>query len=142
MAVGRFALKAGDDDHIAVVEIFMDFLRGNVLDFGLGVHTVGLDAGLGAGERDRVDAQRVQGHGRQGNGRLFAGGEQDVHLALVGQRHDLLGQFDEIVGHAAHGGNDHDDLVAPGAIPRHARRDVLDPVGVADRSPAEFLNNE
>ena len=57
---------------------------------------------------------------------LFAGGQQHVHLAFVRQRHDFLGQLDQIICHAAHGRNDDDDLVALGAIFR-------------PRAPATFL---
>ena len=68
--------------------------------------------------------QRVQRDRGQRDGGLFAGGQQHVHLALAGQRHDFLGQLDQIVRDAAHRGNDHDDLVALRAIflpraPRH-----------------------
>ena len=62
------------------------------------------------------DAEGVQGHGRQRDGCLLAGGQQHVHLALAGQRHDLLGQLDQAVGDAAHGGDHHDHLVALGAV--------------------------
>ena len=58
---------------------------------------------------------RMQRHRGQRDGGLLAGREQHVHLALVGKGHDLLGQLDQVVGDAAHRGDDHDDLVALGA---------------------------
>ena len=94
------------------VEQFVNLLRRDVLNLGLGMDAVGHDARLRAGERNGRHAERVQRDGRQRDGRLLAGGQQHVHLALVGQRHDVLGQLDQVVGHAAHGGDDDDDLVA------------------------------
>ena len=120
----------------------VDFLRRDVVNSGLGVDHVGDDARLRAGERHRRHVQRVQRNGRERDGLLFAGGEQHVHLAFAGQRHDFLGQLDQIVRHAAHRGDDDDDLVALGAVFGHARRDVFDAVGVAHRSAAVFLNNQ
>ena len=117
-------------------------LRRDVLDFRLGVDAVGDDARLRAGQRNGRDVQRMQRHGRERDGRLFAGGQEHVHLAFARQRHDFLGELDEAVGHAAHGGNDDDDLVALRVIFRHARGDILDAVGVAHRSAAIFLNDQ
>ena len=109
---GSLSLKTGDDDHVALIEQLMDLLGGDVLNLGLGVNAIGDDARLRAGQRHGRDIQGMQRHGRERDGGLLAGGQEHVHLALAGQRHDFLGQLDEIVGHAAHGGNDHDDLVA------------------------------
>ena len=87
-------------------------------------------------------SDRMQRNGGQRDGRLFAGGQQHIHLPLAGQRHDFFGQLDQIVGHAAHGGDDDDDLVALRVIFGHARGDILDAFGVADRSAAVFLNDQ
>ena len=85
---------------------------------------------------------RVQRDGRERDGLLFAGGEEHVHLAFAGQRRDVLREFDQAVGHAAHRGDDDDDLVAARMVFRHALGDILDAVGVADRRAAVFLNNQ
>ena len=95
------------------VQQVVDRFGRDVLNLGLGVNAVGDDARLRAGERDGRDAERMQRDGGQRDGGLFAGGQQHVHLALARQRHDFLGQLDQIVGHAAHRGNDHDDLGRP-----------------------------
>jgi len=71
---------------------------------------------VGSGERGGGDVQCVEGHRGEGDGGLFTGGEEHVHLALGGQGHDFLGELDEAVGDAAHGGDDDDDLVAFGAV--------------------------
>jgi 2-polyprenyl-6-hydroxyphenyl methylase/3-demethylubiquinone-9 3-methyltransferase len=141
LAFRRLALEAGHDDDIARFEQFVDFLRRDVVNPGLGMNHVGDDARLRAGERHRGHVQRVQRHGRERDGLLFTGGKQHVHFALAGQRHDFLGQLDQVVCHAAHRGNNDDDLIAPGAIFSHARRDIFDAVGVADRRAAVFLND-
>ena len=124
------------------VQKFVDFFRRDVVDFRLGMNAVGDDARLRAGERNGGNIQRVQRNGRERDGLLFAGGEQHIHLAFARQRHDFLGQLDEIIRHAAHRGNDDDDLVALRVIFRHARGDIFDAVGVADRSAAVFLDNQ
>jgi hypothetical protein len=96
---------------------------------------------LRAGEGHGGNPQRVQRDGRQRDGRLLAGGQQHVHLALVGQGHDFLGQLDQVVRHPAHSGDNDYDLVAFGAVFGHAGGDILDAVGVAHRRPAVFLDD-
>jgi hypothetical protein len=51
----------------------------------------------------------------------------------LGNGHQFLGHFDELIGHAAHGGDDHDHLVALGAITRHPRGDIFDALRIGDR---------
>ena len=114
----------------------------DVLNFGLRMDAVGDDARLRAGQRDGGDAQRVQGDRGQRDGRLLAGGKEHIHFPLVGQRHDFLGQFDEIICHPAHGRDDDDNLVAFGVIFGDASGDILDALGIADRSAAVFLDEE
>ena len=111
-------------------------------DLGFGVNAVGDDAGLRAGQRHRRNADRLQRHRRQRDGRLLAGGEQHVHLALRRRVHDLLGELDEAVGHAAHRRDHDDDLIPARPAFADAPGDVLDPLGVADRGAAVFLNDE
>ena len=48
-------LESGDDDHLAGVQELVNLFGGDILDSGFGVNTVGLDAGLGAGEGDGGD---------------------------------------------------------------------------------------
>ena len=110
----------------------MNSFGSNILNFSLGMDAIGDDAGLRAGEGGGGDIHRMQGDGGQRDGGLFAGGQEHIHLALVGQRHDLPGQLDEIIGHTAHGGDDDDDLLAFGMALGDARGDVLDTLGIAD----------
>ena len=83
----------------------------------------------------------MQGHRGEGDGGLFARGQEHVHLALAGQGHDFLGEPDEVVRHAAHRGDDDDDLVAFCAVLGDAAGDVLDALRVAHRSAAVFLDD-
>jgi hypothetical protein len=106
------------------------------------VHAVGDHAGLRAGERAGVDAERVDRHREQGHADPLAGGEQHVQLAAGRQRRHLLGQVTQLVGGVTHRGHHHDDLVreAPGGD--DALRDPLDLLGVGDRGAAVLLHDE
>ena len=120
----------------------MNDFGGNVLNLRLGMDAVGDDAGLRAGERYGRDSDGMQRDGRERDGGLLAGGEEDIHFALIGQGHDFLGELDEVIGDATHGGDDDDDFIALGVIFRDARGDILDAVGVAHRGAAIFLNDQ
>ena len=139
---GGLPLESGDDDHVAGIEQAVRFLGRDVLDLRFGVDAVGDDARLGAGQRHRRHADGLQRHGGQRDGRLLAGREEHVHLALGRRRGDLPGQRDEAVGDAAHRRHDDDNLVATGAALGHATRDILDPLGISDRGAAVFLDDE
>ena len=99
------------------------------------------DAGLRPGERNSFDFQSVQSHGRESDSSLFTRGEEHVHFSLAGQRHDFLRQLDEIVSHAAHRRDHHDNLIALRSILRHPLGYVLDSLRVAYGRSAVFLNN-
>ncbi len=120
----------------------MNALGRDVLDFGFGMDAVSNDAGLRASERGGGDVESMEGDGGERGGGLFTGGEQHVHLALVGQRHEIFGELDQAVGNAAHGGNDDDDLIAFGVVLGDASGDVSDAVGVCDRGAAVFLDDQ
>src|ERR1700677_2172015 len=136
------ALKTGNDDDIAGVKQGVDLFGFDCLDFGLGVDIVRQNTGLRTGEGDGGDIERKEGHGGEGDGGLVARGQEHVHLALAGQGHDFFGELDEIIGDAAHGGDDDDDLVAFGAVARDAAGDVFNALRVADRSTAVFLDDQ
>ena len=115
---------------------------GNVEDARAGVAAVGEHAGLGAGARTRGHADGLQRHGGEGDGLLFADGEELIHLAGVGEGLEGVGAGDEFVGHAGAGGDDDDDLVSllPGFL--DACGDVPDAVDVGDRGAAVLLDDE
>ena len=122
-------------------QLFMDLFRRDVVNLRLGMDAVGYDARLRAGQGNGRHAERVQRDGRKRDGLLFAGGQQHVHLAFARQRRNVLGQFDEAIGDAAHRRNDDDNLVAARPIFRDASGNVFDAVGVAHRGAAVFLDH-
>ena len=80
-AVRGLPLEAGDDDDGTIGEGPQDGLGLDIEDAGLGVAGIGEEAGLRAGHGDGLAAHGVDGHAHQGDGGLFAGGEQHIHLA-------------------------------------------------------------
>ncbi len=140
--LGGFALKPGDDDDVAFFESFEHAFRRNRGDFRLRVRLARDDARLGAREGDGFFAEARDGHRSEGDGGLFSGGQEDVHFTLARIGGDVPGQFDEVVGDAAHRGNNHDDLVALGLGFNDAARHVENAFGITDGSAAKFLDDE
>ena len=114
----------------------------HVEDAAAGVRAGGVDARLAAGDGGRVHADLLQRHGDQGDRLLLAGGQQDVEFAFARVFREVLGHLDQAVGHAGHGGNHGDDLVALVAGAFDPRGDVADAVERADGGAAVFLNDE
>ena len=140
LAILRLALETGDDDDVARVERVVNLLGRDVVDLRLRVNAIGDDASLGAGHGNRRLINGVQRDGCERNGLLFTRGEQHVHLAFARKRHDVLGQLDQTICHAAHRRNDDNNLVAALAIFCDAPGDVFNAVGIAHRGAAIFLN--
>ena len=117
-------LEAGDDDHVALVEVLLDSEGAHVLDLGAAVDGVGDDPRLRTGEADRLDSLVADGHGEEGHGDALAGGEQHVHLARMIVGAHLAGHLDELVRGVAHGRDHHHHVVArqAGAEPRAGPR--------------------
>ena len=111
-------------------------------DAGLAVHRSGDDAGLRAGERLGLEAQRVDRHGQQRHRDALAGAEEHVELPARRHRDDLLGELDQLVGGVAHGRDDDGDVVAGLLGVDDAFGDPLDPLGVGDGGAAVFLHDE
>ena len=115
---------------------------GDVLDAGLGVRTVGDDADLGAGEADGLFAERLDGHGHEGDGDLLAGRQQHVHLAGRRMLADLAGQFDELIGGVAASADDDDDLIAGLLRADRPPGRPHDPLRRRHTAAAEFLHDQ
>jgi hypothetical protein len=90
------ALEAGDDDHLAGIQVGAHALVVDGFDARLGVAAVGADGHLPAGVADGGHAFGLQRNGQQRRRGLLAGGGQHVELAVVGLRgalgRQLLGQ--------------------------------------------------
>jgi hypothetical protein len=95
-----------------------------------------------AGVRTRRTSQLLQHHAEQRNRGLLPGREQHIELTRRRLRVDALGQLDQPVGLATHGGH-HDYQVMP--LTAHTRdpfRDRQNPLRVRHRSAAVFLDNQ
>ena len=78
-------------------------------------------------------AERLDGHRDQRVGDALTRGEQHVHFARGRGRADLSGQVEQVIGGVAHGGDDHDDVVALLLGLDDALSDATDPLGVRNR---------
>ena len=71
----------------------------------------------------------------------LAGGQQHVELAAGGQRGDLLGEVDQLVGGVTHRGDDHHHVVAGPLGVHDPLRDPLDAFGVGHGGAAVLLHD-
>ena len=127
---------------LAFVEGLAHALGGDVLDAGLGVEAIGDDADLGASEADGRLAQVLDGHGHEGDGDLFAGGQEHVHFAGGRPIADFAGHADQVVGGVA-AGADHDNDLVPGFLgPDGSSGRRHDTFRRGDAAAAEFLHNQ
>ena len=135
---GRDALEAGDEHDRALVERLVDPARAHLDDLRLAVHGVGDDPGLRARQRDRLVAEVEDRHRRERAGDALADGDEHVELARVRLRRDLVREVEQLVGRAAHRGEDADDAVTRLARGDEPRGDALQLLRVADRRAAEL----
>ena len=136
------ALEARDDRHVVVVQRLLNPQRADLHELGRTVGAVRDHARLGAREGLRRDAEVRDGHGQQRHGDPLTRGQQHVQLAGGWLAGHLVGEVQEVVGGVAHGGDDHDHLVAGVAGLGHSPGDPADAVGIGDRRAAELLDNE
>ena len=141
-AVGAQALEPGHDDDLAVGQLGPDAGRVDVGDPGLAVAAVGADPGLGAGQADRRDAERVEGHRDERRALVLAGREEHVELARIGLVGDRGGEAEELVGRVAHRAHDDDEVGSGRPLPGDPPGDALDPIRPGDRRAAELLHHE
>ncbi|MCY1183813.1 hypothetical protein D9M73_244630 [compost metagenome] len=106
------------------------------------MRAVGEDAHLVAGVGHRRHATLDQCHGQQGDGHLLASGHHHVQFARYRLIADLLGQIDQAVGFAAHGGNHDHDVIAAFAELLHLLGHLLDALDSADRGPPKLLYDQ
>ena len=106
------ALEASDDGDLAVLDGAGDALGDHADDLGGAEVAVGLDARLGARVGAGFDAEFVDGHGQQGHGDAFAGGQEDVHLTHGRVVGECCGRVEEVIRRVAHRRYDDDDAVS------------------------------
>ena len=116
--------------------------RVDARDARLAVAAVGGDAGLGAGQADRRDAQRVERHRDERRALVLAGREQDVELAGIGLVGDGRGERQQLVRRVAHRRHDDDQLRPARALAHDPPRDPLDALGAGDGRAAELHHDE
>lgn len=139
---GGHALKSGHQDDLALFEGLSYAARSDVEDLGLGMRCIGDDTRLGSGERYRVIALIVDGHGQEGRGYPLAGGQEHVHLAggrIVG---DLLRHLDELVGGVPASGDHGYDRVPRFARLHNTSGHPLDAGGIGHRAASEFHDHD
>ena len=112
--------------------------RRDLPDLRLGVHRVGQDACLRAGERDGLVAEVVHRHRDERARDALPGREQHVELARVRVGRRAARQLEQRVGRLAHRGDRSHDADAPLARLDEPPRDVPDLLGVGDRRAAEL----
>ena len=138
----RLPLEPGDDADIPFLEVVFHLPRGDVGDLGFRVDAACDDAGLRAGERDRLAAERIDRHRGEGDRGLLAGGEEHIHLALGRAARNLAGELDQAIRHPRHRRNHHHHRVPLPLRGEDPPRHIHDPLGIADGSAAEFLDDQ
>ncbi len=106
------------------------------------MRVVGEDAHLPTGVASRRDAALAQGDRKQSDRHLLARRRDDVDLARIGIRGQLLRQSEEAIRFARHRRHDDDELVAVAMEARHALCDAADAIGGTDRRAAVFLDDQ
>ena len=102
------------------------------------MHRVGDDAGLRAGERNRLVAEVVDCHRGERAGDPLPDGDEHVQLARRGPAGDLAGEVEELVRRAAHRRQHGDDARAAFSRGDEPSGDVLELVGIGHRGAAEL----
>ena len=136
------ALEAGDDGDLSVPDGAGDALGDHADDLGGAEVAVGLDARLGARVGAGFDAEFVDGHRQQGHGDAFAGGQEDVHLALGRVVGESGRRVEEVVRRVAHGRYDDNDAVSRVVRVHDALGDALHGLGVGDGRTAVLLHDQ
>jgi hypothetical protein len=142
IAFRRHALESGHHRDDAGGQCLAQTVRPDLQDLGPGVVGVGDDPGLAPRERRGVDAQPEEGHAECGRRDALTGADQHVVLTRGLIRAHRIGQADQIVGRPAHGTDHGHHVTALAPRPGDVIGDGPDAVGVADRGPAEFLDDQ
>ena len=138
VAVFIHALEPGHHHDLVLGQLFFHPPGFHVADAGGRVLAVGGHARLPAGEGYRRAPQLVKGHAQQGNGNLFAGGQQHIHLPRRRRRADLRRFLQQFIGGIPLGRyDDHHILsIAPGFFRNGGG--VEQPLCIGHRCAAKF----
>ena len=136
------ALKACHDADLSIIQLSAQALCRHALDPRIRIVAVGFQADLPAGQRNHGKAELLDRHGEQRHGNHLTGVQQDVHLALGRMIVQLRGLCDQVIRRVALRGYDDHYLVACLRRLGHDVRDILQALGVCNRSAAELLHNK
>ena len=136
------SLEARHHHNAPLIQRGTDAFRIYPLDPGSGIHGRGLEPGLPAQKGNHRESQFFNGHGQQGNGDLFPGGQQHIHLPLAALGIDFIGLFNQIVGGIPLRGHHHHDVVALLISVGDDPGDVKHPLGIRHRAASEFLYDQ
>ncbi len=106
------------------------------------MRAIGTDTDLSTRETDGFGAERMNGHGHEGDADLLAGREEHIHLAAGGVVCDLLGEIDEHVCLVPHRAHDHHDLVAILLRTNRSPCCCANLFRIGNACTAEFLNDK
>ncbi len=136
------ALKARDDDDIALIQFLFDTVGLHPLDTRRAVGGIRDKARLPPQQRHDRKAELFDRHGKKARGHLLAGGKQHIHLPLGRPGVDLLCLFNQIIRRVPLGRDD-DHNVVPLLISLCDNiRDIEKPPGIRNRTAPEFLNDQ
>ena len=133
-------LEAGYDDDIAVVQFLQDAVRFHFEDAGLRMVGIGPYACLRSRQGNRLLSPFLEGGRQQGDGHLFSGREEHVHLAFRHMPGNPPGQRDQVIRRVAHGGNDDDDPVVRFLFCQHAVDQMVDLFRGRHAAATEFFH--
>ena len=105
------------------------------------VRLIGEDSRLRASQRDRALAEFVHGHRGQRAGHHLTDGQQRVQFPPLRLGGQAIGLPDQLVRGPAHRGQHGDYLHAPAPGRHQVPGHRTEPIGIADRSAAEFPHN-
>ena len=127
------ALCKGD---YGLVEPNLSGTKTDVIQFSATTRISGIDVGDRKVRKGAVDARE------QSDRHLFAGGGDDVQLARIRVRRQLVGELQQPVRFAAHCRDDDDNLVPLVLVALDALRDIPDALDRTDRRAAVFLDDQ
>ena len=136
------ALETCNNNDAAVIQLCLEALACDTLDAGIRVVAVGLQTDLPAGQGYDRKAQLLDGHRQQRHGDHLAGVEQNVHLTLRRTVVQLGSLYDQIIRGIALRGYNYNNLIACLCGLGNNVRNILQSLGVGNRSAAELLHNK
>ena len=143
VAVGICALKASDNDNVALFKLLVHTFWLDSENTPLGMRMICAHSCHAAGEGYGGLSQGAERHREQCNRDLLTRRHEHIHFAcvLIGAFHYLASQRDEIIRRIAHGRYHHDNAIIGGFLTQYALCYVLDLLRGSHRTSAKLLYN-